>query len=466
MIKKRDLLKQIHNLKKTIKPDSAWQKSNREILLSQIKSQTSLEFVPSHRIMAKNLFIAVYKPLGSFILIAGILLGAWIASVGATRNSLPGDFFYGVKLAAERVQVNLATNDEKKANLEMTFADRRLAEMKKVADQNVSQNQNENLKVSLKQFQESINNVKSSLAKLEKTDSKTAAKVADLVDEKTKEYVNLLQDQQDKAPELASNTEEAISASKATGDKALSYILSEFESGKSDLNLDQVKSKISDRIDTLKKGLDLAKSDIDKIITNKKIADDFAVAKALADKKAAEEKAASDAKAAEEAAAKASADASAAAKALADKAEEAKSETTTDNKSENIANNNANTNVNADTNSQPDAQNVNSSANIKQDAQSNSQPAEILPTIDEIKDKPAEINKFLAKADDFLKSNSVSQAFDQVKQADDILTLINKVIDANSQYLEATKANDASSSSDNSNNSSADNTVGKQDTKS
>jgi len=419
-MKKRELLKQLNNLK-NIKPDSNWQKLNREILLTQLKAQTSKDFEFGKaklwsRSLAKSIFVSAYKPVMSMAIVLILILGTWIATVSATKNSLPGDFFYGIKLATERVQSNLAGNDEKRANLEITFAERRLAEMQKVAGKDNTQNQKENLKVSLRQFQENINNIKSSLAKLENTNSKLAAKVADLVDKKTKEYVDILKDQKGKAPELASNTDEAISVSKATGDKALGFILNEFESGKGDLNLDQVKSKINDRIENLENDLALAKTEIDRIIVNKKIADEKA--KADAEAKAQAEKAE-----AEKAAA------------------EAKSETENNTTPEPVkADSQTNANINqapvADTKIDVTIPDNSASDNqITPEAKPEDQPAEILPTIDEIKDKPEEAARFLAKAQDFLKNNSVSQAFDAVKQADDILTLVNKVINANNQYL-------------------------------
>ncbi|MFA5187864.1 MAG: DUF5667 domain-containing protein [Patescibacteria group bacterium] len=425
-MKKRDLLKQINNLKKTIKPDSAWQKANREILLSQIKSQTSAEFSYSHKIMLQNLFLAVYKPVGSMILICSVLFGAWIASVGATKNSQPGDLLYGLKLTAERMQVNLTMNDEKRTNLEIAFAERRLDEIKQTTAKDGSNKNKKNLEVTLKNFQESINNVKSNLAKLEATDKQAALKVADLIDEKTKSYVGILKDQQDQNPQFVAseNAEQAISDSKATGNKALSVILEEFEAGNSGLKVDDLRQKINTRIDDLDKNIESAKSDIPLIIENKKIADEAAAAKALADKEAAK-------KAEEEAAAKV----------LADKEALAKTELSSDaselSSVQEVANTNTNTSPEPVKEAQPELQNTNSSAEIKQDEQIVSQPEEVLPTIDEIKNKPAEAAALLVRARDYVKSGSVSQAFDLVKQADDIMTLVNKVIKANSVYLEA-----------------------------
>jgi len=431
MNKKRELLKKLHNLRNEIKPDLAWQKTNREILISQIKAQTNAEFAFSNKLLFKNLFIAAYKPIGSLILIIGILFGAWIASVGATKNSLPGDFLYGFKLTTERMQVNLTLNDEKRTTLEMAFAERRLDEIKKTVEKDGSAKNKKNIQVTLKKFQESINNVKSNLAKLEVTNKQTAIKVANLVDEKTKVYVDILKDQQALNPQLATkDAEQAISVSKATGDKALSVILEEFESGGSDLKIDDLRQKINERIDNLTQSIEAAKSNIDKIIINKKIADEAAAAKALADKKAAES-----------AAAKALADKEAAAKEKEESAaetttsNESTNSTTTETKTENATNNNTNIDIKDEDNTGSDTAASEDTGNDIEQAET--QPEEVLPAIEEIKNKPQEAEALLSRAKDYLKSGSVSQAFDLVKQADDIMTLVEKVIKANEQYLTA-----------------------------
>ncbi len=436
-MKKRELLKQLHNLRRAIKPDLKWQTANREILLSQIKAQTKLDFVLSHKLLLKNLFVSVYKPVGAMILVACILFGTYITTVGATRNSLPGDFLYGLKLTTERMQVNLAMNDEKRTNLEFTFAERRLAEIKKSTAKEGGIKDKKNLEIPLKKFQESLNNVKSNLAKLEITDKQKALEVADMINQKAKEYIDIIKDQQASSPQMADNkeTEQAISISKATADKALNLIVKEFESGESELILDEVKEKINARIVDLEKNLISVQSEIDLIIVNKKLAEERALVEA--EKKAAEESAAAkalaDKKAAEEAAAKV-----------------AENTPSTEIKPEENTNavNDSNSNTNTIT-AQPDPA-ANTNSNNEQ-----VEPVEVLPTIEEIKDKPKEIEALIAKAKGYLQSNSISQAFDQVRQAEDIMTLVDKVIEANKQYLETQIINDTTSTTDN--------TIGKQE---
>ncbi len=173
-MRKKELIKQLNTLKETIKPDSDWKAENRNILLSQIKAQSRLDFAKVKtnfvaKVIPQNIILPILKPVASFALIVFFISIAWTASVDATKNSLPGDLFYNIKLTTERVQSNLALNDEKRTNLEIEFAERRLDEITQLMASPEPQNNN-NLNITLQKFQENMVNVKSSLAKLEKND--------------------------------------------------------------------------------------------------------------------------------------------------------------------------------------------------------------------------------------------------------------------------------------------------------
>jgi hypothetical protein len=419
-MKKKDLLRQLNNLQSTIKPDQVWKEKGREILHAQITAQTSSVSpkVLSHAISNKILF-SILRPVSVTLAIFIAVIGVWVAGVSATKNSLPGDLLYGLKLTGERLQVNLALSDEKRTDLEMAFAEIRLNEVKQVMSKSKDKDK---LALSLKKYQESMTNIKSNLAKLEMTDKSKALKVANLVDEKAKVYTDLLRGEnitQDK------NTAEAIVVSKATSDKALSVILNDFESGNSTVTLEEIKSKIDIRIADIRKDNEVAKKNIETIIINKAKADELAKAE-----EEARIKAEAEAKAKAEAEAKAQAEADAKAQLEAEKAAATETDNSVQtepvqNQTEQNSAEDTNTNINTNTNSEGQTEEI-------------TEPVqEVLPTIDEIKNNPAEIEKLLVKAEDFMKNNSVSQAFDELNKADDLLNTVNKVIEANSQYLEA-----------------------------
>jgi hypothetical protein len=456
-MKKKELLQQLNSLKDKIKPDAEWQASNRDILLSQINAQTRLDFTENKFKLLPNLFqrkfaMSFLKPMVSLVIILVFVFGVWTASVSATKKSLPGDLFYNIKLTTERVQVNLTLNDEKRANLEIAFAQRRLDEIEKI----INQNEPDNLAIPLQRFRENMNNVKSNLAKLEIKDKESAVKIANMIDEKTAEYVDVLIDQQEKSPEVALNAEEAISASKSTGDKALSLIIEEYENGDSDLSEEDIVGKVQNRLNDLESSLNSVKTEIDLIIQAQE-----AEAERLAQEaaQAAEEQAAKEAAAAETAETNN--------EETAEQEPTGETETTdtpdqtSDESSQAEINESAEPTESADNEESQEptepADNEEAADNDESTEptvaeqitdETEKEPAEDLPAIEETTDLRVEALTLLADANNLLDDKKVSQAFAKIKQADDLSSLINKVVSANSQYLEQALAKQAAESSE------------------
>jgi hypothetical protein len=69
--------------------------------------------------------------LVAFVLMFGAVFGAGRAAA----DSLPGQFLYGVKLAAEQVRLTLTSDPEARAELNLALAERRLDEIAELVDQ-------------------------------------------------------------------------------------------------------------------------------------------------------------------------------------------------------------------------------------------------------------------------------------------------------------------------------------------
>jgi uncharacterized protein DUF5667 len=434
-MRKKGLIKELHNLKQTIKPDEKWQSSNREILLNQIKAQTRLDFennkVKAIVKMVPSKFMMALRPVATFAIIIIIVLGVWTASVSATKNSLPGDLFYNIKLTSERVQVNLSLNDEKKANLEIAFAQRRLDEIKKITDD--SNDKEKKIEVPLKKFQESMVNVKSNLAKLEKKDLEKAIKIANIIEEKSKEYVGLLEDQQEISPEFALDAENAILASKSTANKALALIIQEYEAGASGWSEEEVVLKVNNKIDSIKNDLNQARDEIDLIVTNMQLEQEKLAAEAEAEAIAVAEaeEAAEAAESTEEEGITAD---------DADTEEEASDESAEEDVPEGDEENDQpaeeeGTTEETTTETEITEEVVAEEEPVEEEPEMTEEPEEVLPTIDEAKARRIEAYTLLTDADNLIKENKISEAFNKIKRADEILTIINKVILNNSEYL-------------------------------
>lgn len=141
------ILKQTKNERRGGAPHDVWVKRNREILLMQVRNTTDLTVKPNFGEQMRNL-VSVFMPMeglmtvahgiGIFMLVVGSVLGGGLASAQVYRNAAPGEMLYNVKLAVERAQLLLAPNEDYRTGLHAEFADRRIDEAAKLAEENAS----------------------------------------------------------------------------------------------------------------------------------------------------------------------------------------------------------------------------------------------------------------------------------------------------------------------------------------
>ncbi len=136
----RDIIKQLHSLKQ-IEPDSNWQAKNREILYSQVFSQSTAPQNPESLFAslsagldyAAGRFSAVFlQPAwvaASIILVFTLSIGG---SVYASRNAKPGDSLYVAKMISEKAHLAVTFNETEKAKLGVTFAGNRAKEITQI----------------------------------------------------------------------------------------------------------------------------------------------------------------------------------------------------------------------------------------------------------------------------------------------------------------------------------------------
>ncbi len=113
----------------------------------QVRNTTDANAKPSAGEVVRNL-VSVFLPMeglmtvahgvGIFMLTVGSVLGGGLASAQVYRNAAPGEMLYNVKLAVERAQLLLAPNEDYKTGLHAEFADRRIDEATKLAEENAS----------------------------------------------------------------------------------------------------------------------------------------------------------------------------------------------------------------------------------------------------------------------------------------------------------------------------------------
>ncbi|MGQ9682644.1 MAG: DUF5666 domain-containing protein [Anaerolineae bacterium] len=124
-----DLAARLCELAVTPPPPPGALRAGRERLLAASRAA-------NHRLRSRRRFATLLRPVACrWVAAAAVclaLMTAFLASSGAiaSASSLPGDPFYPVKRAAESVQLALAFAPEKRAALEQTLEERRLAEVR------------------------------------------------------------------------------------------------------------------------------------------------------------------------------------------------------------------------------------------------------------------------------------------------------------------------------------------------
>ena len=136
LIKNRDelLLQRLHdNLDEQPQRDTSAVSEGKARFLAQAKmiQNSPVTHTPTQRHREWNLSHLKELKMGTLItivVILGLALGG-TSAVNAAQDELPGDLLYQVKLVSEGVRLDLTTDPEKKMDLDLQFALRRLDEI-------------------------------------------------------------------------------------------------------------------------------------------------------------------------------------------------------------------------------------------------------------------------------------------------------------------------------------------------
>ncbi len=119
----KDLISKLNTLK-TIKPDSAWMTSNRDLLLSQISNSGARDlsawqiFVINFNSFAKAIAQPVYA-LGAFVL---ILISGSLFSHQVFSGAKPNDSLYIARIISEKAKLNTMFNSDERNKMAVQFA--------------------------------------------------------------------------------------------------------------------------------------------------------------------------------------------------------------------------------------------------------------------------------------------------------------------------------------------------------
>ncbi|MEK9152854.1 MAG: DUF5667 domain-containing protein [Patescibacteria group bacterium] len=189
---------QIRNNERGGTPREAWVLQNRDILMMQVRNTMDPKPAgfPERLRHVLRLFVPMEamavagRAMGIFVLVLGTVMGGGLASVQAYRDAFPGELFYKVKLATEKVQLTLAPNDAYRTRLHVEFADRRADEIAHLAEaSSVNQIPAAN---TIAAFSGEVSALENGLETLRSSDPEGVVEVAKLLERKFDVYQGML----------------------------------------------------------------------------------------------------------------------------------------------------------------------------------------------------------------------------------------------------------------------------------
>lgn len=237
-----------------ISPDPVWVRATRETLFMQVENS-----LPVHRLSLRKrvteffrMMVAVRvgrmvrQPIMGLLSIVAVALGGSILSVSAAERSLPGDFFYGLKLVTEQARLALTATKEDKLKLKTEFTTRRVSELKQIATSDVAQ-QAQVVQVA-EILKRDMNTLKQQLTEVnQEVPRASAVAAAKLVDQKTNEVIS---DLQATKAQLPASTKEAVtdvqSAAADAGIKAIEVLAQQHQDASVDVPTEDIAQAIQD----------------------------------------------------------------------------------------------------------------------------------------------------------------------------------------------------------------------------
>ncbi|HTK05146.1 MAG TPA: DUF5667 domain-containing protein [Candidatus Eisenbacteria bacterium] len=165
----------------------------------QVKNTTDVNAKPGLGEYVRHLFSIFFpmegfamaaRAVGVFLLVLGTVFGGGLVSAQVYQVATPGAFAYKVKLAVEAAQLFLAPNEDYRTRLHTEFADHRLDEAAKLAEE--SADQQAMIPGVLASFDGEINALSAGLEAREASDPEGVAESAKLMERKMAVYQNIL----------------------------------------------------------------------------------------------------------------------------------------------------------------------------------------------------------------------------------------------------------------------------------
>lgn len=168
---------------------------------------------------------SMLRPLGAAVAVFVFAITGWVSIANASMGAIPGDQLYGVKLSIERAQLVLAFGANQRANLQVEFASRRLAEMVELSA--TKQQTPETVHLAVERFKSEVTTINEELKEESETQNKQKKELAKAVGRQAAVYSSTVASTSNElSPEVRVEVEEIIEAAK---DQAVEVIITAHE---------------------------------------------------------------------------------------------------------------------------------------------------------------------------------------------------------------------------------------------
>lgn len=244
---------------KSVQPDSAWVTKNRERLLQKVGGEQAVQVSLFQRVslMVRSLVPTparslVRGPVAAVLSGIGLIVGGSMASVSASEQSVPGDLLFPVKLVSEQTRLVLATDKKDRVRLKGEFVNRRVEEIKKIAQTDVGKKP-ERLKEATEILRRDLDTVKNQLSDVSGDKPSDRVEVARIVDKAGTDVVAGLKEARASLPSDArSDVAEVEAAAVNASVKAVNVILdsqTRDEEAKKLVSKEELIQSISQKVD-------------------------------------------------------------------------------------------------------------------------------------------------------------------------------------------------------------------------
>ncbi len=173
---------------RSVQADSAWVSETRAQLLEKIGGAevVHVSFVERVRMVVGSFIPTPARsvlrgPIAAVLSGLALIVGGSMASVSAAEQSVPGDLLFPVKLVSEQTRMALATDKREKVRLKGEFVNRRVDEIKKIAQTDVEKKP-ERLKEATEILRRDLDTVRNQLSDVSSEKPSERVEVARLID--------------------------------------------------------------------------------------------------------------------------------------------------------------------------------------------------------------------------------------------------------------------------------------------